>query len=101
MKLRTTLVVLLSVLALVAAACGGSESGISDTSAAEVGEESVPEAESEAQAGEEDDESGHLNLRPSALFRYRRQRRRFCSPSALVTRWSPLIASPIFLTKRP
>jgi iron complex transport system substrate-binding protein len=55
MKLRTTLVVLLSVLALVAAACGGSESGISDTSAAEVGEESVPEAESEAQAGEEDD----------------------------------------------
>ncbi len=55
MKLRTTLVVLLSVLALIAAACGRSESGISDTSAAEVGEESVPEAESEAQAGEEDD----------------------------------------------
>jgi len=55
MKLRTTLVVLLSVLALGAAACGGSESGTSDSSAVEVAEDSVPEAESEAQAGGEDD----------------------------------------------
>lgn len=50
MKLRTTLVVLLSVLALVAAACGGSESDTSDSITVEDTADTAAEPEVEAEA---------------------------------------------------
>ena len=53
MKLRTTLVVLLSALALIAAACGGSESDTSDNSAVEDTADSAVEAETETETEDE------------------------------------------------